>query len=604
MVFKCKMCGGDIEQVSEHIGKCLFCKSTMTLPNSDNEKIVNLYNRANDLRMSNEFDKAYGVYESILDIDNEQIEAHWGLLLCRYGVEYVDDPKTKKKIPTCHRTIPSSIFSDNDYKKVIKKAYGDALELYQKEAEKLDNIQKEILKISLHEQPYDIFICYKETDEQEERTIDSVMAQDIYDKLIEKGYKVFFARMTLEGKLGTEYEPYIYSALTSSKVMLVVGTEEKNFNAVWVKNEWSRYLEMMKVDKEKNLIPVYSKVSPYNLPTEFAKLQAQNMDKIGAMQDLLVGIDKLLKNKKQQEDNFTYEMYEKFKKMKEEEDREIRESKEANKQVSVVYEKIDKKFSIITFFLSFLQAVVIFFLLAQFMKDYYEVFDITSMPNDFKDGIMGLVFLSCLVTLIAYFVGLISRKANKISKFFYLGNLLLCLILCLQVNSKHYQMLELYYLFIGSNFLLLTLRPTWNLKERVEYVTTEQKEEILFQNKELKKNYVRKDKKKIYLVLSCMGLIITLFTIIHNANTKLISNSNNRDTSKRQIEIIISKTPIKGNWNHKIGTAGKGDIYTILEEDKENGIEWYLVETRTGVKGWIAKTDNGKEIVKILEVEE
>ena len=76
MVFKCKMCGGDIEVVEgSNIGKCLYCKSTMTLPSVDNEKLLNLYNRANNLRLSNEFDKAYGVYETILEIDENQLEA-------------------------------------------------------------------------------------------------------------------------------------------------------------------------------------------------------------------------------------------------------------------------------------------------------------------------------------------------------------------------------------------------------------------------------------------------------------------------------------------------------------------------------------------------
>ena len=32
--------------------------------------------------------------------------------------------------------------------------------------------------------------------------------------------------------------------------MLVIGTKPEYFNAVWVKNEWSRYLDMMKSDKE------------------------------------------------------------------------------------------------------------------------------------------------------------------------------------------------------------------------------------------------------------------------------------------------------------------------------------------------------------------
>ena len=165
MIFKCKMCGGDIEIIKgTNTGKCLYCKSVMTLPEVDNEKILNLYNRANDLRLNNDFDKAYGIYETILELDNEQVEAHWGLLLCKYGVEYVDDEKTGKKIPTCHRTIPTSILKDKEFEIIRKKSYGDALKLYESEGKIISDIQKKILEISSKEEPYDIFICYKETD--------------------------------------------------------------------------------------------------------------------------------------------------------------------------------------------------------------------------------------------------------------------------------------------------------------------------------------------------------------------------------------------------------------------------------------------------------
>ena len=140
MVFKCKMCGGDIEPIEgTNTGKCLYCKSVMTLPNLDNEKIVNLYNRANKLRLSNEFDKAYATYESILEVDNDQVEAHWGLILCKYGVEYVDDPRTKKKVPTCHRANYDSILVDPDYVFVKEKAYGEALKIYENKVGVLTN---------------------------------------------------------------------------------------------------------------------------------------------------------------------------------------------------------------------------------------------------------------------------------------------------------------------------------------------------------------------------------------------------------------------------------------------------------------------------------
>ncbi|MBD4337184.1 TIR domain-containing protein, partial [Xanthomonas citri pv. citri] len=79
------------------------------------------------------------------------------------------------------------------------------------------------------EDPFDVFICYKESDSSGRRTPDSVLANDLYHQLTAAGFKVFFARITLEDKLGTAYEPYIFAALNSAKVMVVLGTRAEYF---------------------------------------------------------------------------------------------------------------------------------------------------------------------------------------------------------------------------------------------------------------------------------------------------------------------------------------------------------------------------------------
>ena len=122
-VLKCKMCGGDLNiTADEKIVECEFCGTTQTIPNGSDEKKTNLFNRANRLRIANEFDKAAGIYESIIAEFPEEAEAYWGLCLCKFGIEYVDDPKTAKKIPTCHRTSFESIFDDENYKMAIEKS--------------------------------------------------------------------------------------------------------------------------------------------------------------------------------------------------------------------------------------------------------------------------------------------------------------------------------------------------------------------------------------------------------------------------------------------------------------------------------------------------
>ncbi len=295
-IFKCKMCGGTIEfEQGATVGVCDSCGTKQTLPRLDDDRRVNLYDRANHFRRANEFDKASGIYEQILNEDTSDAEAYWSLVLCRYGVEYVEDPATHKRVPTVNRAQFTSIFDDDNYKSALQYADFSQRSLYEEEANTINEIQKGILAISQKEEPFDVFICYKETDNNGRRTPDSVLANDLYHQLTNEGFKVFFSRITLEDKLGTAYEPYIFAALNSAKVMVVLGTRAEYFNAVWVKNEWSRYLALVKTSGGKKvLIPAYRDMDPYDLPEEFSHLQAQDMGKLGFMQDLIRGIKKII----------------------------------------------------------------------------------------------------------------------------------------------------------------------------------------------------------------------------------------------------------------------------------------------------------------------
>lgn len=299
MILKCKMCGGDI-QISPELtyGTCDSCGTATTLPNLKNENSeqkANSYNRANHFRLQNDFDKALSIYEKLIEEDSKDAEAHWCAVLCRFGIEYVTDPTSQKRVPTCHRASYDSILKDIDYLATIQNTQDEYTKsLYQQEANYIAEVQKSILAISQNETPFDVFICYKETDPSGNRTVDSTIAQEIYYQLNQSGYKVFFARITLEDKLGQAYEPYIFAALNSAKVMLSIGTKAEYFNATWVKNEWSRYLLLMKNDHSRLLIPCYKDMDAYEIPEELAMLQSQDMSKIGFLQDLIRGIDKVL----------------------------------------------------------------------------------------------------------------------------------------------------------------------------------------------------------------------------------------------------------------------------------------------------------------------
>lgn len=294
-VFKCKMCGANLNVDSDKkVCTCEYCGSTQTVPSVHSDRIEGMYERANQFRINYEFDKALSIYELILEEENGDADIYWSVFLCKYGVNYVEDALSGKRIPTINRFQYASVYSDLDYKAAIEKATDEQRAVYEEEVKRIAEIQKTFMEISEKEEPFDVFICYKETDDMGRRAVDSVLANEIYHALDKKGIKTFFSRITLEDKLGVDYEPYIFAALNSAKIMIVLGTKPEFFQAVWVKNEWARFISLIKNGAEKTLIPAFKGMDPYSLPEEFAHLQALDMSKLGFMQDLIRGVEKIL----------------------------------------------------------------------------------------------------------------------------------------------------------------------------------------------------------------------------------------------------------------------------------------------------------------------
>lgn len=286
VVYKCKICGGEIQPNEDgRIGKCLYCGAVQTLPKEKDDKVSNILNRANDYRLNCDFDRAIYEYEKVMELDETEPEAHWGLFLSKYGVEYVKDNMTFSYKPTLHRISSISVFDDVDYQATIKYASDISAIQYKQDAENIENVMKELLLISTNQEPYDIFLSYKELDDvTRQRTIDSNLAYELYNALTAQGYKVFFAPKSLGVGL---YEPKIYSAIITSKVMIVLGTQPQYFNAVWVKNEWSRFAELVENGENKVIIPVFRDMEANQLPSRIAKYQAYDMSNIEFLPSIL-----------------------------------------------------------------------------------------------------------------------------------------------------------------------------------------------------------------------------------------------------------------------------------------------------------------------------
>jgi len=299
----CNNCGGDFEYRN---GRwiCRSCGSYKPEELS-NEEATLLYTAFQKLRLA-EFDEAEQDFDDILQKYPQNPNGYWGRLMSRYGIKYEVD-FDGKMIPTCYATSIESVISDPDYKKAIRYADAENQAYYQRQAEYIERVRREWVETAKKEKPYDIFICYKDSDPENgiERTRDSIAAQDLYIHLTNKGYRVFYSHESLRGKVGEKFEPYIFNALSTAKVMLVYGSKPEYITSTWLKNEWTRYEKRMRAG-EKNphsLLVACDGFSPNHLPRVLSSMQCFNANERSFYSDLDEAIERILYEK--QEPAFT-----------------------------------------------------------------------------------------------------------------------------------------------------------------------------------------------------------------------------------------------------------------------------------------------------------
>lgn len=290
---KCKICGGSLEPLPNGDFQCDSCGAIVKKEDFDKSKQAGLAESAEaakELLESGSFGSAYLIYENILSQKPEDADARWKLVLCRYGVLYQLDELTGEKLPTVNRMRYDSILKDPDYLAALTYATKKQKDFYVRSAQHIADIQKRYLEIARGEEPYDVFISFKAENKDGTRSRDSVIGQEIYNQLTEHGLRVFYSRITLEDKGGEEFEPYIFSALNTAKVMLLIGTNREHIRAPWVVNEWQRYLAFMQEKPDKSLLPVYEGMELSEFPGEIPTREAVDYSEQGALLELTQGV--------------------------------------------------------------------------------------------------------------------------------------------------------------------------------------------------------------------------------------------------------------------------------------------------------------------------
>ena len=263
----CNICGANYEYLNGR-WKCPAC-GAYKAEELSNEEVTLLYSAAQKLRLSN-FYEAEEAYSDIIEKYPQNANAYWGRLLSKHGIKYEED-FDGRKIPTCYATSIESLIDDKDYQKAIEFADAENQVHFANQASYIERVRKEWVDKASKEAPYDIFLCYKESDREAgiERTADSVVVQDLYIHFTNQGYRVFYSRESLRDKVGEKYEPYIFNALATAKVMLVYGSSAEYIKSTWLKNEWHRFYKKIAIGEkhQEALLIACDGFSPDELPS-------------------------------------------------------------------------------------------------------------------------------------------------------------------------------------------------------------------------------------------------------------------------------------------------------------------------------------------------
>ncbi|MBR3879324.1 MAG: TIR domain-containing protein, partial [Clostridia bacterium] len=284
----CKSCGGSLERIGNYY-VCKFCGSKWTIDANQDVHVIDRANAWSALRDC-DFERAGELFENIIYKEPENHEAYWGRALANAGIMYVTDFHENRKVPTCNSISESSFIESRDVKKAIELAPADIARSYQSQAEQIESIRVEWVKKASREPAYDVFISYKDSDREHgiDRTDDSYDAHELYNALTAEGYKVFFSRVSLRSKVSEHYEPYIYNAIKTAKVMIVFGEKPEYFNAVWIKNEWMRFRKRIELGEKhpNSLVVAYKGIDPADLPVGLRSRQCLDAGSFTFLEDL------------------------------------------------------------------------------------------------------------------------------------------------------------------------------------------------------------------------------------------------------------------------------------------------------------------------------
>ena len=182
----CSGCGGALVKQGNYL-VCEYCQRKELIDFADDNHAVARANAWESLRKG-DFEKATELFEELVLKNSKDYDSHWGLAFAKNSIIYVNDTVKGKKVPTLNNISEESFVENKSVKTAIGIAPKEIAESYKAHAKYIEKVRVEWLEKASKEKPYDIFICFKDSDRERgiERTTDSQTMQDLYTALTEK----------------------------------------------------------------------------------------------------------------------------------------------------------------------------------------------------------------------------------------------------------------------------------------------------------------------------------------------------------------------------------------------------------------------------------
>ncbi len=133
---------------------------------------------------------------------------------------------------------------------------------------------------------------------------------------------------------------------------------------------------------------------------------------------------------------------------------------------------INKLFILSSIIISSIMAIVMFMSIST--TSFYHNSYINSSLSDTSvtDRLIIFQVLVGVLTTVAFFMGISSKKGNKSSKYIYFVNILIEFYVCIASYNLNFHLSISYYIIVLANILLLILNPIWHIEKNESYVST------------------------------------------------------------------------------------------------------------------------------------